>query len=340
MYSFLLSPIALIGITIALPQPYTSNTTNNAIRHRRATTAHPIMGGQNFPDPGIIRVADGWHAFSTNALYNGTPIHVQIAHTPDFMTWTLRASVDAMPKLAPWVDTLNPRVWAPDVVQLADGSFMMYYTAAYVRNTKLHCVSFATSKNVDGPYVDAKVEPWTCPVAQGGAIDPSGYLNADGTRWVVYKIDGNAIGHGGSCGNTVRPIVQTPIMLQQVAADGHSKIGNPIQLISNDLDDGPVVEAPALAYLDGKYVLFFSSNCFATSLYDVSYAIASDIRGPYRKGGPLYVTGNMGMYAPGGLDVALNGNRAIWHGNVAGGRAAFTGIASLDGNVISMTSVS
>lgn len=161
------------------------------------SNASPIMGGQNFPDPALIRLSDGWHAFATNGKNNGKLVHVQQAKTPDFKKWTYRSGVDAMPKLASWVDANSPRVWAPDVVQLPDGSFIMFYCAASRFNTNLHGVSFATSKNVEGPYYDSLTAPWIMNVSKGGAIDPAGYLNADGTRWVVYKVDGNAVGHGG-----------------------------------------------------------------------------------------------------------------------------------------------
>ncbi|EMC91620.1 glycoside hydrolase family 43 protein [Baudoinia panamericana UAMH 10762] len=299
------------------------------------------MGGANFPDPSVIRVADGWHAFSTNAVVNGKLVHVQNGYTPDYNTWTLRSGVDAMPDLAPWVYAGSPRVWAPDVIQLPDGSFLMYYTAAYKKMSNLHCLGWAKSRYVDGPYIDTSATPWICPTAQGGAIDPAGYLNSDGTRWVVYKIDGNASGHGGSCGNTVAPIVQTPIMLQQVnAADGHTLIGDPIQLITNGPADGPYVEAPSLSYLGGKYVLFFSSQCYQTPQYDVSYATAPSITGPYTKYGPLLVTGSNGMTAPGGLDLAINGNHAIWHANYGSGRAAFTGFVALSGNIVTASTFS
>ncbi|KAK3632528.1 hypothetical protein LTR56_016271 [Elasticomyces elasticus] len=307
---------------------------------KRATIS-PIMDGRNFPDPAIIKVADGWHAFATNVKKDGSWIHVPMAKSPDYKKWTYRDGVDAMPKLAAWVDPNSPRVWAPDVVQLGDGTFIMYYTAASKRQTDIHCVSWAHSKKLEGPYVDNLKEPWVCPYATGGAIDPAGYTNKDGTRWVVYKIDGNAVGHGGSCNNNVEPIVSTPIMLQQVnGADGHTKIGSPIQLIKNDKADGPVVEAPALTYLGGKYVLFFSSNCFATTLYDVSYATADHIKGPYTKYGPLFVTGTLGMISPGGLDIAMNGDHAIWHGATSNGRGSYTALLSMKGNQVIASTLS
>ncbi len=118
----------------------------------------------------------------------------------------------------------------------------------------------------------------------------------------MYKVDGNAIGHGGSCGNTVEPIVPTPIMMQQVGLDGHTKIGSPFQILDRGQYDGPLIEAPNLIKApDGTFILFFSSNCYSTTLYDISYATSANLKGPYTKSSaPLLVTGNYGLTAPGG----------------------------------------
>ncbi|KAK6434242.1 hypothetical protein LTR95_009570 [Oleoguttula sp. CCFEE 5521] len=300
---------------------------------RRRGNLAPVMGGQNFPDPGVIRTGDGWHAFSTNGIVNNQKVHVQMAYTPDFKTWTFRGTKDAMLKLAPWVHAAAPKIWAPDVTQLPDGSFIMYYCASLASKPATHCLGYATSKNVEGPYVDTSSSPWICPQSQGGAIDPAGFLDAGlNERYVVYKVDGNSIGHGGECGNTVKPIVPTPLILQQVNVDnGRDLIGSPIQILTNGPADGPYVEAPSLTYLSGKYVLFFSSQCYATPNYDVSYAISDKITGPYTKNGPLFVTGTLGLTAPGGMDVAINGDHAVFHANSGSGRAMFTAVLSLSG---------
>ncbi|KAJ7144806.1 hypothetical protein C8R43DRAFT_953885 [Mycena crocata] len=74
----------------------------------------------------------------------------------------------------------------------------------------------------------------------------------DGNLYVVYKIDGNSIGYGGSCGNSVKPIVSTPIMLQKLGL---------LWQTTNDLSygtatyvTGPCVKAGALL-VTGKYGL-------------------------------------------------------------------------------------
>ena len=181
--------------------------------------------------------------------------------------------------------------------------------------------------------------------SQGGAIDPAGFWD-DGTLYVVYKIDGNNIGHGGNCGNSVDPIIPTPIMLQELAGDGITRVGDPIQILDRDDADGPLVEAPSLALVDGTYVLFFSSNCYSSQYYDVSYATStSGVKGPYTKAGypvaPLLVTGsdNGALYAPGGLDIDVDGTTVVWHadlGTTSDTRQMWSGKVSISGQTVTI----
>jgi beta-xylosidase len=317
---------------VALPFPVAAN---NTMTGKQQTTLVPVMNGLNFPDPSVIRIGNEWWAFSTMSPYNGKDVNVPMAHSYDFDTWTSFGEKDAFPVLPSWINSDVPAVWAPDVVQLAPGHFVMYYSAALKSNPRLHCLGIASASTITGPYTPTGSEPWICPTDQGGAIDPAGYYDPkDNTRWVVYKVDANAIGRGGDCNNMVQPILSTPIMLQQVSVeDGFTKIGLPTPLIVNDPTDGPYVEAPSLTKTpDGTYVLFYSSNCFLTPLYDVSYATSKNINGPYKKFGGLMETGTYGLTAPGGLSIAINGDHAVFHADWNGGRAMFTAIIRSQGD--------
>ena len=117
--------------------------------------------------------------------------------------------------------------------------------------------------------------------------------------------------------------------------DGHTLRGSAIPVLDRGFYDGPLVEAPSLTRTStGKYVLFFSSNCFAGPLYDVSYAVANSITGPYVKTGmPFAVTGTAGLYAPGGLTVAADGKSVVFHAsNGHGGRGMYAASISIDKN--------
>jgi len=116
----------------------------------------------------------------------------------------------------------------------------MYFSASALVSSTHHCVGAALSNSITGPYIP-QAQPLACPLAQGGAIDAAGFKDwvdkgagwggnngwgyqtgvngwqephnswnnsqwcrggKGGNRYVVYKVDGNSIGHGGPCGNT------------------------------------------------------------------------------------------------------------------------------------------
>ncbi|KAH8887896.1 glycosyl hydrolase family 43 protein [Thozetella sp. PMI_491] len=300
-----------------------------------AATPSQVLA-KDFPDPAILYdpKSGQWYTFATA----GNGRKVQVASGPSSTgPWTWQG-IDLLPNLPSWA--VNTGIWAPDVRYLSQSdSFVIYYSAPYAADTRFHCVGAATAKTITGPYTPVE-EAIACPISQGGAIDASGYYDdATSTRWVVYKVDGNAIGHGGSCGNTVDPIVPTPIMMQQLGLDGYSKIGSAFQILDRSQYDGPLIEAPNLIKAaDGTYVLFFSSNCYSTTLYDISYATSSSLKGPYTKSSaPLLVTGNYGLTAPGGAQAIVGGGQLVFHANCAQGRCMYESSFKVANNIVTLT---
>lgn len=80
----------------------------------------------------------------------------------------------------------------------------MYYSATTTADSSgsLHCVGVATASTIEGPYT-GQSESLICPLSEGGAIDAAGFQDSDGARYIVYKIDGDSIGH-------VSPMVPEP----------------------------------------------------------------------------------------------------------------------------------
>lgn len=72
----------------------------------------------------------------------------------------------------------------------------MYYSAITTADPTgaTHCVGVATSSTVQGPYT-GQADSLICPLSTGGAIDAAGYVDSDGSRYIVYKVDGNSIGN-------------------------------------------------------------------------------------------------------------------------------------------------
>ncbi|KAI1100156.1 glycoside hydrolase family 43 protein [Jackrogersella minutella] len=288
---------------------------------------------QQFADPSVIEDADGtWYAFGTA----GNGEHVQVAVGDGlYGDWGLLNGTDALPQPASW--TTGRNTWAPDVHRMADGTYVMYYSGEVAANAAHHCIGTAVSNSPTGPYTAAE-EPFACDLAAGGSIDASGFQNTDGKRYVLYKVDGNSVGHGGSCGNTVDPIVPTPIMLQEVGEDGVTKIGDAVQIFDRSSADGPLVEAPSLVLTaQGLYILFFSSGCYFEPTYNVNYATSTSITGPFtRAARPVITTGEYNLQAPGGATAVNVGNQVgiAYHANCPAGRCLHTSPTTIDGQEV------
>lgn len=125
-------------------------------------------------------------------------------------------------------------------------------------------------------------------------------------------------------------------MLQQMALDDWvTPVGGPIQILDRTADDGPLVEAPnIIGTPDGHYVLFYSSHCFTDPGYDVRYAVATDVRGPYARQGQLIKSGDFGgLASPGGATATPQGDALVFHSDCAAGRCMHSVGMSIAGGV-------
>jgi arabinan endo-1,5-alpha-L-arabinosidase len=262
-----------------------------------ATVQPPMVIGENFPDPDVSLFDGVYYAYSTNTGRGNVP--VATASTPTG-PWTFHP--DAMPTIGSWAST--GMTWAPDVSRRADGTYLLYYTARSVSAGR-QCIGAAVASSPLGPFTGVGNAPIVCDAAEGGEIDPSSYVE-NGTRYLVYKNDGNAIG------------ATTTLWLQQMAADGVTKQGSRFALLHNDRsEENGVIEAPVLVKRPSQYVLFYSQGSYAGDGYATSYAVSPTLTGAYSKAyRPLLTTASMNsaVRGPGGQDIIDNQSRIVFHG--------------------------
>ena len=222
----------------------------------------PPVDPRSFADPFVLVTDEGYYAYATNA--GGR--NVQVITSPDLVTWNLLA--DALPVLPGWA---APNfTWAP-VVLARPGSYVLYYT---VREPKAgrQAISMATSVSPGGPFTDSSTGPLIYQLSLGGSIDPSAFVDRDGTAYLVWKADSNAINQAST------------LWIQRMAADGLSLTGPPVRLLGYDAPwEDPLIEAPCLVLDEGTYYLFYSANWWNTPRYAVGYATAETVLGPYVK---------------------------------------------------------
>ena len=164
----------------------------------------------------------------------------------------------------------------------------MYYTTR-APDPAIQCLSVAVADRAAGPYVDTSTEPLVCESDVGGSIDASPFIDRDGTAYLSWKNDGNAVGE------------DTWISIQRLAADGLSLDGEPTRLIRQDVPwEGDLVEAPYLWVDDSTgtptYHLFYSANSYADERYAVGHARATSPLGPFTKDPePLLATNDVAV---------------------------------------------
>jgi hypothetical protein len=263
-----------------------------------AVFPRPVIN-EDFPDPDVIQVNGTWYAYSTN---NGRG-HVPTASAPSPEgPWTIRG--DAMPggPSAGWAQ--SGRTWAPDVHPNPDGSFTLTYTAWHKASGR-QCIGVATASSPLGPFTPVGSQPLICPLNLGGAIDANTFVANDGTRYLLWKNDGNAIG------------VNSTLWLTRTTNNGTALTGGNTALISS----GGVIEAPDLIQRGSQYVLFYSGGSYTGCEYLTSYAVAPSLSGPWTTAyRPLMTTASFDNHVcgPGGAD--FTNDKVFLHGWVNGSR--------------------
>ncbi len=297
------------GPAVAAPADDVSQTAGGDVA-AQTTMAPSLVLDRNFPDPDVTKFGNTYYAYATN---EGKNLPWATAPDPDG-PWTYQ-STDALPTLGAWAKT--GRTWAPDVSQRADGKYLLYYTAWHTASGR-QCIGAALSDSPGGPFAPVGTAPLVCPLEAGGAIDASSFVDTDGTRYLVWKNDGNAIG------------ATTWIHVQRVAADGVTFQGGATQVLRNDrADEAGIIEAPVITKVGSQYVLFYSAGPYTTDQYGTNYAVSSSITGPYTKAFRFLMTTESldgAVSGPGGADVLRDagGDKLVFHGHRdAGGRGMY-----------------
>ena len=245
----------------------------------------------DFPDPAVILVGHTYYAYATNSVAG----NIQILDSTDLTHWTVVGN--ALPSLPAWATVHF--TWAPSVAFIG-GNYDLYYALDPAGSTK-ECISVATSSQPQGPFYDTSAAPLECQNALGGSIDPSAFVDADGSSYLVWKSGGTG---------------SAQIWSQQLAPSGTSFAPGTTStsLLAPDHSwEAGTVEAPDLVEANGRYDLFFSGNDWNTADYAVGVATCSGPLGPCADASPnpILATGD-GVAGPGGESVFADASGSFW----------------------------
>jgi hypothetical protein len=249
----------------------------------------------DFPDPFVFRVGGTYYAYATNS----TEGNIQIIDSSDFTHWS--AVGNALPTLPAWAKPGG--TWAPSVFQIGT-TFVMYYAAVVAGpGGGEECISSATATQPQGPFTDNSTAPLECQANLGGSIDPSAFVDANGTPYLEWKSNG-------------APGQPATIWSEQLTPAGTGFVAGttPTELLMPDQGwEAGVVEAPDLVLAAGHYYLFFSGNNWDGANYAIGVAACSGPLGPCTEPSsqPILASGPA-MAGPGGESVFADASGSLW----------------------------
>ena len=228
----------------------------------RALAPLPPSDRRDAPDPFILADRGRFVLYSTQVGFHNVPVATSV----DMQTWS--PSSDALPQLPDWAAW--GRTWAPGVTRHG-GRYLLYF-AAHHSSSGRQCIGVAASASAEGPFVSQATDPLVCQTLLGGSIDPYPFVDSDGTRFLLWKADGNAVGQAST------------LFAQRLTADGLALTGEPVGLLSSSAAwEQPLIENPALVATDRSYALFYSGGWWDSAGYAVGYATCDTPLGPCTK---------------------------------------------------------
>ena len=245
----------------------------------------------DFADPFVLRAAGTYYGYSTNAGAGD----IQVIRSPDLVNWELVGN--GLADVPRWA--APNATWAPAVLSRG-GGYVAYYTVRDAASRR-QCISRAVSATPAGPFVDESTGPLVCQIADGGSIDPSPFLDADGRAFLLWKSEGR----GGT---------PPTIWSQELSADGLALTGVASALLVADRAfERGVIEAPNLVHEAGGYYLLYAAANWNSRSYAVAYAGCAGPAGPCSKPGDgrVLVSGPR-LAGPGGAEAFRDAGGNLW----------------------------
>lgn len=264
----------------------------------RPTIAYvnPVLD-HDFPDPAVLRAADGrFYAYATQTSAGGRMLNIQVARSSDLVRWDHLG--DALPEKPRWA-AVKQRFWAPHVIHdRPQERYFMYYSAE-PDGAKGRCLAVATAREPAGPFVDAG-EPLLC--GEGiEHIDPMAFDDPATGKRLLYWGSGSK-----------------PIKVQELAPDRLRFLPGsaPRDLVFPDeqVPYRSLIEGAWVIYRDGWYYLFYSGDrcCTRDPTYAVMVARSRHAMGPFEELGTPILERSAEWLAPGHNSIIADDDGADW----------------------------
>jgi arabinan endo-1,5-alpha-L-arabinosidase len=234
--------VSLLTLTACNNNSAISSNTDNL-----ADAAPPVFKNASVHDPSIIMADHKYYVFGS---------HLASAKSNDLMSWSQLSSgvVDGnvlipnvkeeLQEALKWAQT--DTLWAPDVIQLADGKYYMYYNACK-GDSPLSALGIAVADHIEGPYKNKGLILKSGMAGKGddgeiydatqkpNVVDPDVFFDKEGKLWMVYGSYSGGIFIMELDANTGFPLPDQGYGKKLLGAN-HARIEAPYMLYSPETD--------------------------------------------------------------------------------------------------------
>ena len=186
----------MIGVSLLVTA--CSNEPAQSVNTSNVNAVAPVYKNVSVHDPSIIKADDKFYVFGS---------HLASAKSDDLMSWSQLSNgvsngnvlipnvKEELDEALTWAKTST--LWAPDVIQLANGKYYMYYNACK-GDSPLSALGIAVSDNIEGPYKNEGVILKSGMIGVGNdgeaydatqkpnVVDPDVFFDKEGRLWMVY----------------------------------------------------------------------------------------------------------------------------------------------------------
>lgn len=229
-----------------------------------ARAGNPIVNGW-YADPDGCVFENRYWVYPTYSAKYEQQVFFDAFSSPDLVNWTKHPNVlDAVR-----VKWAKKAMWAPCVVQ-NNGKYFLFFSANDVHPGEIGGIGVAVSDRPEGPFEDHLGRPLINDVVHGAQpIDQAVFQEPTTGDWyIVY-------GGWGHCNLAKLKPDFTGLL---PAADGNT---------FKEITPSGYVEGPMMLFRNDKVYFMWSEGGWTGPTYQVAYAIADSIHGPFTRIGAV-----------------------------------------------------
>ena len=226
-------------------------------------TENPVFPGW-YADPEVALFEGRYWIYPTYSAPYDEQTFLDAFSSPDLVHWTKHEKIISTDEVK-WA---RRAMWAPCTVE-KDGKYYLFFAANDVKEGEIGGIGVGVADRPDGPFRDLLGKPLINEIINGAQpIDQFVFQDEAGQWWIIY-------GGWGHCN------------LAKLSDDFDRLLPQEDGSLVREITPEGYVEGPVMFRRDGKWYFMWSEGGWTNASYQVAYAMADSLAGPWKRIGTV-----------------------------------------------------